>query len=178
MEKEKAVRIAEECGMSHAGTFPVKILKLRTEVRDMCADNKCGRYNKSWSCPPACGSLEELQEKIKAFSWGLLVQMTGEMEDDFDVETIEETEEKMKNSFRMLCDRLIDGGETCFPMGAGTCTRCAECTYPDAPCRFPEKVFPSMEACGLWVSEVCETAGIPYYYGKGTITYSCCVLFP
>ncbi len=164
--------------MSHAGTFPVEKLKLRTEVRDMCADNKCGRYGKSWSCPPACGSLEELREKINAFSWGLLVQMTGQMEDDFDVETIEETEERMKDSFRLLCDRLIDGGEHCFPMGAGTCQRCQECTYPDAPCRFPEKVFPSMEACGLWVSEVCEMAGIPYYYGKGTITYSCCVLFP
>ena len=163
--------------MSHAGVFPADRLKFRTEVRDMCADNKCGRYDRSWSCPPACGSLEELKEKAAAFSWGLLVQVTGQMEDDFDVETIEESEEKMRKAFLELCDRLIDAGEICFPMGAGTCTRCAACTYPDAPCRFPEKVFPSMEACGLWVSEVCEMAGIPYYYGKGTITYSCCVLF-
>ncbi len=178
MKKEEALRLAEECGMSHAGIFPVERLKLRSEVRDMCADNKCGRYNTCWSCPPACGSLAELQEAIRRFSWGLLVQVTGQMEDDFDVETIEASEKQMQKAFLTLCDRLIDAGEDCYPMGAGTCTRCKTCTYPDAPCRFPDRMFPSMEACGLWVSEVCETAGIPYYYGKGTITYSCCVLFP
>ena len=62
-------------------------------------------------------------------------------------------------------------------MGAGTCTRCAACTYPDAPCRHPETLAPSMEACGLFVSDVCRSNALPYYYGDRKIAFICCVLF-
>ena len=54
-------------------------------------------------------------------------------------------------------------------MGTGTCTRCKTCTYPDAPCRFPDELVSSMEACGLVVSEVCTANGVPYNHGKDTI---------
>ena len=62
-------------------------------------------------------------------------------------------------------------------LSAGTCTLCKECTYPDAPCRFPDKRLVSMEAAGLVVSEVCTQAGIDYNHGPQTIAYSGCVLF-
>ena len=61
-------------------------------------------------------------------------------------------------------------------LAAGSCTVCPACTYPDEPCRFPEKAFVSLEAAGLVVSEVCESADIPYYHGKGSISYTSCVL--
>ena len=61
-------------------------------------------------------------------------------------------------------------------MGAGSCTRCAKCTYPDRPCRYPDKLWPSMEACGLLVRDVCVLAGLDYYHGSGTMTYSSCIL--
>ena len=61
-------------------------------------------------------------------------------------------------------------------MGAGACTRCEACTYPHAPCRFPELVHPSMEACGLLVSEVCTKNDMDYNHGQNTITLvSCCL---
>ncbi len=61
-------------------------------------------------------------------------------------------------------------------IGTGACTRCEKCTYPDKPCRFPDKMTSSMEALGMVVSDVCRDNGIPYYYGQGTITYVGCVL--
>ncbi len=62
-------------------------------------------------------------------------------------------------------------------MGAGACTICETCTWPERPCHFPDKMVSSMEAYGLVVSDVCKPAGIPYYYGPLTLTYSSCVLF-
>ena len=59
----------------------------------------------------------------------------------------------------------------------GITSICKECTYPDAPCRFPEMMFPSMEACGLFVSKVCTDNGVAYNYGDEKIAYTCCVLF-
>lgn len=174
--REEAALLAESSGFSHWGFFPVSDLRFRPEVREMCAADKCARYGKTWSCPPACGTLEEIQEKAAGFTWGILLQTTAEMEDDFDVEAMMDAEKRQKASLDAFVDAIGAPGD-CLVMSAGTCTRCDGCTYPDAPCRFPEKLFVSMEAYGLVVSEVCKSADISYYYGPRTITYSGCVLF-
>lgn len=176
MTREEAAMIASNSGFSHWGFFAVSDLQFRPEVREMCAADKCARYGKTWSCPPACGDLEEVREKAAGFTWGILLQTTAEMEDDFDVEAMMDAEKRQKARLDAFVDAL-GAPKDCLVMSAGTCTRCEACTYPDAPCRFPEKLFVSMEAYGLVVSEVCASAGIPYYYGPRTITYSGCILF-
>ena len=59
MEDLKA--LAKECGFDVAEDLDPKTLKFLPEVRDMCAADRCRHYNKSWACPPACGTLEEWQ---------------------------------------------------------------------------------------------------------------------
>ncbi len=176
----QASKIAEECGFEHNGPLNAPALILHPEVRDMCASGKCMMYGKNWRCPPHCGTLEELEEKMRKYSTGLIVQSTADLEDEFDGEAMMETEQLHKQRFTALVNRLYeeDPGIDMFPLSAGTCTLCPKCTCPDEPCRFPGKTFSSMEACGLNVSEVCSQSGIPYYYGKLTITYTSCILFP
>ncbi|MBR2717482.1 MAG: DUF2284 domain-containing protein, partial [Oscillospiraceae bacterium] len=79
MTKEQAMELAREIGFTHWGIFPVSELKFLPEVRAACEVNKCGRYDKSWSCPPGCGTLEECESKARAFDWGILLQTTGEL---------------------------------------------------------------------------------------------------
>ena len=176
MTQAEAAALAEKIGFTHWGVFSVADLRFLPEVRDACKVNRCGRYNNSWSCPPACGSLEESEARAKTFDWGVLLQTTAEMEDDFDVEAMMDGQRLQKERFDAYC-KALDGAERHLPLGAGSCTVCAKCTYPDAPCRFPDKLRPSMEAFGLLVTDVCQSADIPYYYGPRTITYTCCVLF-
>lgn len=176
MTQEKAIEFAKNSGFSHWGIFDVSALAFRPEVREMCAADKCARYGKTWSCPPACGTLEEIRAAASRFTWGVLLQTTAEMEDDFDVEAMMDAEKRQKKQLDAFVGAL-DAQEPRLVMSAGTCTRCEACTYPDAPCRFPEKLYVSMEAYGLVVSEVCASAGVPYYYGPRTITYSGCILF-
>ncbi|MBQ1285744.1 MAG: DUF2284 domain-containing protein, partial [Lachnospiraceae bacterium] len=57
------------------------------------------------------------------------------------------------------------------------CNRCKECTYPDAPCRFPEKAVSSMESYGLYVSDVCKKNNVAYNYGPEKMCYSGCFLY-
>ena len=106
----------------------------------------------------------------------MLLQSTGEMEDDFDVEAMMDTERLQKERFRAFVDRVREEYPNCLPMSSGACSVCPACTYPDAPCRFPHLAIPSMEAYGLVVSQVCQDSGLPYYYGPRTITYTACVL--
>ena len=65
----------------------------------------------------------------------------------------------------------------CLPLTAGSCTLCARCTYPDRPCRYPTKRLSSMEAYGLFVSDICTRSGLAYNYGPRTMTYTSCVLY-
>ena len=58
-----------------------------------------------------------------------------------------------------------------------SCGRCAECTYPDAPCRFPEELYHSIEGYGLNVSELAGQAGIRYMNGPSTVTFFGAVLY-
>ena len=86
--------------------------------------------------------------------------------------------EDHKTFNRTLSDLLEARNIPCLLYGAGGCTLCTTCTYPDAPCRFPEKATSSMEGYGMVVSEVCSANNMPYYYGPCTITYvACCMLY-
>lgn len=173
---EEWVEKALELGFSHAGALNVSALKFLPEVRSMCAANLCHSYGKNWMCPPGCGPLEDAAAKAANFHHGFLVQTTAELEDDFDIESMTEAENRHKENFNTLTELVRASHPNCFPMAAGTCTICKTCTYPDAPCRFPDKAVPSMEACGLFVSQICEDSGLPYYYGPRTVTYTSCYL--
>ena len=167
--------LAFSCGFSCVGELDAKTIVLRDEVRDMCAANRCKRYNACWSCPPACGSIEECRAEVAKYHSGILVQTVAQLEDEFDGEGMMETEALHKANFQKLRQTLK--GENILALGAGSCTVCKKCTYPDESCRFPEKRISSMEAYGMVVTEVCRANGMTYHYGKNTITYTRCVLF-
>ena len=175
----KVEELAQEIGFDCMGTCSAKDLTARQEVRAMCSVDKCQVYNHSWACPPACGEIEDFQCQMHEFEHCLVVQTVAEMEDDFDFEAMEEAGEKQKKRVLDLVEKLDEAGLSAETMtlSAGTCTLCKECTYPDAPCRFPDKRLVSMEAAGLVVSEVCGMADIPYNHGPLTIAYSGCVLY-
>ena len=175
-DTEVLIQEALSEGFSHAGPLNVEALVFMPEVREMCSVDRCNMYGKSWRCPPGCGSIEEAAEEASHYAFGILVQTTGHMEDEFDYETIEETGKKHIRNFESLVAKLRKRYAKILPMGAGTCKLCEACTYPDAPCRFPDRAISSMEAYGLWVSKVCELSGIPYNYGKLTLTYTSCYL--
>ncbi len=171
------VQLAHEIGFSHAAVFDATNLRALDEVREMCRSDRCRRYNKSWSCPPACGTIEETTARMKAYQKGVLVQTTAELDDDFDVEHMAEAEKRHKAHFMTLARQLRLMLPDCLPLSAGSCNICQSCSYPEKPCRFPGKMLSSMEAYGLLVSEVCTMAGLKYYYGPKTLTYSSCVLW-
>ena len=144
------------------------------EVRDMCAKNKCHQYDKNWSCPPGCGTLEEGRKNLAKYSKGIIVQTVGEIEDSLDFETMMEIEEEHSNRFNSFYQVIKESHNNAMAFGTGTCTICPQCTYPDKPCRFPKKAISSMEAYGMLVSDICKSNNIKYYYGPNTIAYTAC----
>lgn len=175
-EIESVKELALECGFSHAGKLDVATIAVRQEVRDACAANKCNQYGKNWACPPGCGTLEECDARMKKYETGVILQTTGILEDSMDFEMMEKLGKDHAEHFTAFSDKIKALYPDSMIIGAGSCVRCKECTFPDKPCRFPDKLTSSMEALGMVVSDVCRDNGIPYYYGAGTLTYVGCVL--
>lgn len=169
--------LARAVGFEAAAPLRAEQLVFRPEVREMCRADRCRSYGRNWCCPPACTSLEDMARRMADYGDGVLVETVGAMADDFDYEAMMGAEKRHKERFAALTRTLAEryGRDAVLPMGAGTCRRCAVCTYPDAPCRFPAERITSMEAYGLLVSQVCESCGAAYYHGPRTITYVSCV---
>lgn len=178
MTQEELTALAREMGFEHFSPLDPATIQLKQDVRDMCATNSCGRYGKCWSCPPACGDLDDCRAQIAGCTGGILVQSVGDVEDGFDFEAMMEIEETHKERFTRMHHALLEKGGKILALGAGCCTLCPTCTCPDAPCRFPEKRISSMEAFGILVLEVCKANGMSYYYGPDKMAYTSCFLWP
>lgn len=167
---------AKEMGFDEAVSFDPKVLIARADVRSMCAADKCGVYHKNWTCPPSCGTIEECQERMRSYNNGILLQSVGYMKKTIDSRCYRETERRHMKSLYTFAEEIRKIYPSALCLGAGGCRVCKQCAYPE-PCRFPEKAMSSMEGYGLFVTQVCRDAGVLYYYGEKTITYTACVLF-
>ena len=173
--REKALA----CGFTLVEPVKIDTIVLRDEVREMCAVNKCHAYNTNWSCPPGCGTVAECQERVNQYETGLIVQTTGQLEDVFDFEPMQETAKIHGEHFVAFLKQLHQEYPELdvLPLGTGECMNCKECTYPDAPCRFPDLMSSPMEGYGMVISDVCKLNDILYNHGRGTLTYVGCYLF-
>jgi len=173
---EKWIEIARQCGFTEAAPLNVETLKPMPMVRDACAADKCQAYGKNWTCPPHCGTLEECAEKMRGYSRGILLQTVGRLEKRIDTKGYMRINAEHGAAFRRFAAEIRKEYPDALCLGAGGCQVCEKCAYPE-PCRFPEKALSSMEAYGLFVTQVCRDNGVQYYYGPKTIAYSACVLF-
>ena len=177
MTYEQLADLARDAGFTNWAKLDVSTIDLKQEVRDMCAVNTCGMYNKRWSCPPGCGDLETCRAKVEKYTEGILVQTVGNLEDEMDYETMTETNQKHMETFLKFYEQLRPLYPGMLAIGAGGCKQCQTCTYPDQPCRFPDKLVIPMEAYGMLVSQVCKDNGVKYYYGPDAICFVGCFLF-
>ena len=174
---DELVKMAIDEGFDAAQKLDCSTITPYPDVRAACELNRCGRYGKSWSCPPACGSLKDCEDRLRKYSSGLIVQTVGKLEDEFDGEGMTETARRHEQHFRTLSKRLWVDFPDMLPVGTGSCSHCDFCTYPDAPCRNPHGAAIPMEAFGMMVHEICRLNGMEYYHGKGTIAFTGCFMF-
>ena len=183
MEKAELQAKLEELVARHGfecvGFTTADKLRVRDEVRDMCASDKCHMYNRNWACPPAVGPVSYYRDKIASLTDAIVFETVAQMEDDFDIDTMMDAQDEHQERFEDFVNdvRAELPGEDLLLLGAGTCTNCDPCAYPDEPCRFPDRQFVSMEAAGLVVSDVCKQAGIPYFHEDCKVAYISCVVF-
>ena len=158
----------KELGVTAYGLLPASDVVFSAELREGCNPEQCPSYGKSWACPPSVGTAEECRLRCMDYENALLLSVVYPLEDSFDFESMAEGAEHFKSLSETLHARLP------FPhilLANGKCSLCNPCTYPDAPCRFPEKCLHSLSGYGVYVSATAKRAGIQYNNGENTVTY-------
>ncbi|MGI5896975.1 MAG: DUF2284 domain-containing protein [Oscillospiraceae bacterium] len=167
----------EQLGVSHAAVLPVKQIPFDRELRGMCEANRCGAYGKNWMCPPYCGEIDELIAHAKSYKTAVVFQNIYHISDSFDIEGMQEASGNHRDlTRRIYADKSLTP-EGSLMLGAGGCNYCKRCAAADdKPCPFPDKAFASLEAYGIYVSQLAEAAGLKYINGQNTITYFSAIL--
>lgn len=166
-------------GAFKANVIDVKDVVFDRVFRDICASNACGMYGKCWTCPPDVGEIDDLIANAKGFSHILVYQTVSELEDSYDFEGMIVAGEKHNRLAQELrkafpqneCSKVLH-------LGTGGCRLCPVCAKrSNEPCRFPTLAMRSLEAYGIHVSKLAESAGMKYINGQDTVTYFGAVLF-
>ncbi len=168
---ESLQNILDKAGVFQYGIINTKDINFSQEVRKMCEVNTCRQYGKTWACPPAIGTVEECKDRICNYDKMVLFSGKYDLEDSFDYEGMTEGMKKFKQSSRLIDNAVKPLIKDYFMLSNEGCDLCDKCTYPDAPCRFPDRAHGSLEGYGIFVSEIAKTAGINYINGANTVTY-------
>lgn len=174
---DELIKLALQNGFSQWAALNMDAVVPLEDVREMCAVNRCGCWGTNWACPPGCGNLKHISSQLAQYHNGLLIQTTGTLTDDFDVEGMNAISNRHCQQFKTYTRQVRLLYPHCLPLSAGPCLVCRQCTYPHRPCRYPDKRISSMEAYGLLVSDICLRSGLGYNYGPRTLTYTSCILF-
>jgi predicted metal-binding protein len=146
----------------------------RSEVRKLCEQNMCGKFGKTWTCPPAVGPLAELQSQLSQYPRVMVFSKVYQLTDSFDWEGMESGVKDFQSKVLQLKKKLKsrDPDLNAIVLGAGACCICDNCTYEQQlPCRNPEHAIVSVEACGIDVMEMMKENGMRYNNGANTVTY-------
>lgn len=163
--------LLNQAGVFQSGFVDTADMRFEQEVRDMCAVNTCRKYNTSWACPPAVGTVEECRARIQQYEKFLLFSVKYDLEDSFDYDGMMAGGAAFKETCRALDNALRPLLGNYLMLSNEGCGLCKECTYPDAPCRFPDRAHGSLEGYGLFVNKLAKQAGMNYINGANTVTY-------
>lgn len=151
-------------------------LQIQPRVRIICSQ-ECERYGTTWACPPAVGELKECEEKIKDYPKGLFFSSVAEVSDILNMEELLETRRFHEEITENLGKFLEEQGKECFILSTESCDICSKCTYPEGPCRHPEKMHPCLESHGVVVSEIVEEQQMEYTLGGNAVLWFSLILY-
>jgi len=146
-------------------------LHFSERVRHIC-ETECPMYGQTWACPPGVGSVPDCVARCQSYPTALLLTTATEVRDIADMEETLATRAAHEDIARAARDILRAEGLETYVLSTEACTRCAQCTYPDAPCRFPDEMFPCTESHAIVVTDLAERYGIEFINGNAVTWFS------
>jgi predicted metal-binding protein len=157
---------AQQLGFAYARVIKAAAIAVEPWVRLKCRCG-CSHYDTSPGCPPYALDEAQMAAILSRYQHALLVQGTPPSK---------QFHEQLLALEKAL---FLAGHPKALAFGAGPCPVCSTCVA-DGRCRFPEKLRPALEACGVDVYATARRAGLtlnPVQHPLGYVKYVGLVLF-
>lgn len=152
-------------------------LTFKEEVRTICRQ-ECPMYGKSWSCPPAVGTVEECKGDSLAYEGVFLFTTIAEVRDIANLPETLDTRFAHEKITRQIGEIFQKEGRKIKLLSSESCAVCESCAYTEGKkCRHPEFMIPCIESQGILVTELAERYEIPFLTDMTTVQWFGLVLF-
>ena len=162
MTDMELLKLAEREGF-RAAIIPADDVPVDGSFRKFCEDNLCGKYNANYSCPPSCGTVEQVHQRLFAEEKALVLQTIHEIGSYENKPAILESKKNLNIAVLHLTEKLRRLGLSCFCLGYGGCPLCNPCKQVEGePCAFPEKRISCMSAYCIDVGKLANKCGLEF----------------
>ena len=176
---QKAIKRAKQLDIVTSVEFDTSLLVPQQSIRAYCVENKCGKYNNHYMCPPYSGTLEENAAMLRQYRNGILLQYEKPLDVANDAEGLAQSKLEFHSKILEL-ERLIrDSGATnVLGIIGGSCELCSVCkSTTKEPCPHPEDARMSLESMAIDVMALLNHLGLESEFRPDRIKWTGCVLF-
>jgi len=153
-----------------AALLPPEQVPVDAKFRKYCEENLCGKYGANYSCPPDCGTVEELHQSILAEEKVLIVQTLWDMEGYEDKSAIQKSKQTHNAMVLRLKDKMEQQGLIGFCSGYNGCPLCSPCKRTtNDPCVHPELRISCMSAYCIDVAELASRCNLAFAWSPNNL---------
>lgn len=172
MSEQEMINWAVSEGFSDAAIVSTEDIPFDFSFRPYCEENLCGQYGVNYSCPPDCGSPEEMRDRILGYRKALVLQTVWQISDYTDKPAIKAAKGSHNGATARLVKRLREAGTDGLIVGASGCALCSPCAKKSGkPCNFPQWQYSCMSAYCIFVRKLTERCGMEYDCGEGLLAF-------
>lgn len=160
MTDDRLLEMAQAEGFSSALIDP-KEIPVDETFRKFCEDNLCGQYNANYSCPPVCGTVEQMHQKLLKGTRALVLKSQWPIESYQDTEAIVKGKHLHNQAMLRLNEELRKLGYHGLCVGGSCCSLCDACKMAAGEaCAYPDKRFSCMSAYCVDVGKLAKKCGM------------------
>lgn len=169
MTDNELLELATEEGFLAAMISPEQI-PIDRKFRAFCEQNLCGKYNANYSCPPDCGTVEELHQTLLAEQKTLILETILDNIRYEDTCAIQKAKFSHISAALRLLEKMRERGLEGFSSGFNGCSLCDPCKRAvNEPCAFPDKRISCMSAYCVDVAELAKRCGMEFAWIPGKL---------
>ena len=162
MTDDQMIQLAYGEGFAAAAVTDTDKIVFDPAFRPYCAENLCGQYGVNHSCPPDCGTPEEMRQKLLSASEALVLQSLWEVP-GYGTPEVLSSKAEHGAAIRRFRDDLRRDGFDVFAVGYGACSLCKPCKRKNGePCAFPDLRVSCMSAYCVDVAKLAKRCALPF----------------
>ena len=167
---QKILNYAQLVGFDASAVVQTNQIPFDRNLLNYCKENLCGRYGVNYSCPPHCGTPEQMQQKILQARYAVVVQSLFDDVNFDDKQKVANCKMLHNNRLEQMLQLCKQSGYHAFVVGATGCEKCEVCGVTTGqPCPHSQQIFSCTSAYCIDVAQLLQMCNLAYDWKSGKL---------